>query len=68
MAHLEQLTKGNPIKPEDHADLLEQFSISLMSASYTLKAIGYLNKIENPDTSHTMKKIIERLPYKLQER
>ena len=37
MAHVEQLMKGNLIKPED-ADLLEQFSISLMSASNTLKA------------------------------
>ena len=40
MAHVQQLTKGNPIKPED-ADLLEQFSISLTSTSNTLKAIGY---------------------------
>ena len=56
MAHVEQLTKGNPIKPED-ADLLEQFSSAGTSASNTLKAIGYLHKIENPDT---MKKIFER--------
>ena len=64
MAHVEKFINGSPIKAED-GDSLEQFSISLLSCSNTLKAIGYLNKIENPNG---MKKIIERLPYKLQER
>ncbi|XP_028416433.1 uncharacterized protein LOC114540499 [Dendronephthya gigantea] len=64
MAHVEKLTNGGPIKVE-YGDSLEQFSISLMSCSNTLKAIGYLSKIENPNA---LKRIIERLPYKLQER
>lgn len=64
MAHVERLVKGPPIKSED-ADALEGFSILLTSCFNTLKAINHLNKIENPDI---MKKIIERLPYKLQER
>ncbi len=64
IAHVDQLIKGNPIKSED-GEALEQFSIKLMSCSNTLKAIGCMNKIENPDA---MKKLIERLPYKLQER
>lgn len=63
-AHIDQLIKGNPIKAED-GDALEQFSIQLISCSNTLKAIGCMNKIENPDA---MRKLIERLPYKLQER
>ena len=37
----------------------------MTSCTNTLKAIGYINKIENPDG---MKKIIECLPYKLQDR
>ena len=64
MAHIEQMTKGAVIKAED-GEALEQFSIQLTSCTNTLKAIGYINKIENPDS---MKSIIERLPYKLQDR
>ena len=64
MAHIEQMTKGAVIKAED-GEALEQFSIQLTSCTNTLKAIGCINKIENPDS---MKRIIERLPYKLQDR
>ena len=64
MAHIEQMTKGAVIKAED-GEALEQFFIQLTTCTNTLKAIGYINKIENPDS---MKKIIERLPYKLQDR
>ena len=62
MAYVDQLTNGPYIKAED-AESLEGFSILLSSCTNTLKAIGYLNKIEGPDN---MRKIIERLPSKLQ--
>ena len=62
MAYVDQLTNGPYIKAED-AESLEGFSILLSSCSNTLKAIGYLNKIEGPDN---MRKIIERLLPKLQ--
>ena len=62
MAYVDQLTNGPYIKAED-AESLEGFSILLSSCISTLKAIGYLNKIEGPDN---VRKIIERLPPKLQ--
>ena len=62
MAYIDQVTNGPNIKAED-AECLEGFSILLSSCTNTLKAIGYLNKIEGPDN---MRKIIERLPPKLQ--
>jgi hypothetical protein len=52
------------IKAED-SDALEDFSFLLSSCKNSLEAIGYLNKIENPSS---MKNIIEKLPFKLQER
>ena len=64
MAHEDKLTNRSPIEAED-GDSLEQFSISLMNCSDTLKAIGYLNKIKNPNG---MKKIIKWWPFKLQEK
>ena len=55
MAYVDQLTNGPYIKAED-AESLEGFSILQSSCTNTLKAIGYLNKIEGPDN---MRKIIE---------
>ena len=60
-AYIERLTKGPAIKAEDSASL-RKFSISLTSCTNTLKEIGYLSKLENPDS---MKKIIDKLPYGL---
>ena len=62
MAYVDHLTNGPYIKAEDPKSL-EGFSILLSSCTNTLKAFGYLNKIEGPDN---MRKIIERLPPKLQ--
>ena len=55
------LTKGPPIKAED-SSALQRFSVVLTSCKNTLKEIGYLNKVENPDT---LNMIIDRLPYGL---
>ena len=62
MAYVDQVTKGPPIKEED-AVSLEGYSILLTSCTNTLKAIGYSKKLEGPDN---MRKIIERLPPRLQ--
>ena len=58
-AHVKRLIEGPSIKSED-GTALQQFSIQLTSCVNTLKEIGYLNKLDNPDN---LKKIIDRLPY-----
>ena len=58
-AHVKRLIEGPSIKPED-GSALEQFSIQLSSCVSTLKEIGYVNKLDNPDN---LKKIIDRLPF-----
>ncbi len=63
-AHVDRLINGPPIKAEDSAGL-QQFSILLTSCTNTLEEIGYLNKLDNPDS---LRKIIERLPYGLRLR
>ena len=52
MAYVDQLTNGPYIRDED-AESLEGFSVLLSSCTNTLKAIGFLNKIEGPDNVHT---------------
>lgn len=64
MDSIEKLTSGHQIRADD-AYALESFSITLSSCKNSLEAIGYLRRIDNPEY---MKKIIEKLPYKLQER
>ena len=64
MAYIERVLSAEPVKSEDLGGL-ETFSILLSSCKNSLKAIDYLHKIENPET---MKKIIEKLPFKMQER
>lgn len=51
-AYVNRLTKRPPIKPE----------VLLTSCKSTLKEIGHLSKVENPDT---LRMIIDRLPYGL---
>ncbi|XP_068720426.1 uncharacterized protein [Montipora capricornis] len=63
-AFVEKLAKGPAIKAED-GDALRRFSTLLSSCRNTLKEIGYLNKVENPDT---FKAIVGRLPYGLRQR
>lgn len=56
---MQSLTDGPPIKSED-GTALQQFSIQLTSCINTLREIGYLNKLDNPEN---LKKIIDRLPF-----
>jgi hypothetical protein len=60
-ALVDRISNGPPIKAEDGLGL-QRFSILLTSCSNTLKEIGYLSKLENPDG---MRKIIDRLPFSL---
>ncbi len=60
-AFVERISNGPPIKAEDGLGL-QRFSILLTSCSNTLKDIGYLSKLENPNG---MRKIIDRLPFSL---
>ena len=62
MAYVDKVTNGPVIRAED-AEALESFATLLASCTNTLKAIGYSSKFESPDC---MRKIIERLPPKLQ--
>ena len=63
-AFVDKLAKGSAIKAED-GEALRRFSILLTSCKNTLQDIGYLNKVENPDT---MKTIVSRLPYGLRQK
>ena len=58
-AHVQQVIDGPIIKSEDGA-ALQQFSTRLTSCKITLKELGYLSKLDNPDS---VKKIIGKLPY-----
>ena len=62
LAYVDKVTNGPAIKAED-AEALESYATLLASCTNTLKAIGYSSKFESPDC---MRKIIERLPPKLQ--
>ena len=48
-AYVTRVTNGPLIKHED-GKALQKFSILLMSCKNTLREVGYLNKIENPDS------------------
>ena len=63
-AYVDKLTREPPIKSED-GDALRKFSIELTGCKNTLQEIGYLNKLENPDT---LKTIVQRLPYGLRQK
>ena len=58
-AHVKQQTEGSSIKSKDWA-ALQQFSIQLTNCVNTLKEIGYINKLDNPDN---LRKVIDRFPY-----
>ena len=58
---MDRIINGTPIRAEDGPSL-QKFSILLTSCRNTLKEIGYLNRLENPDS---LRKIVERLPYPL---
>ena len=58
---VKQLTEGSSIKSKDWA-ALQQFSIQLTNCVNTLKEIGYINKLDNPDN---LRKVIDRFPYEI---
>ena len=60
-AYVERITNGPAIKAEDGA-ALQSFSVLLITCKNTLNEIGYLSKIENPDS---LKKVVARLPFSL---
>ena len=60
-AYVDRVINGPPIRAED-GPALQRFSILLTSCRNTLKEIGYLNRLENPDS---LRKTVERLPYPL---
>lgn len=63
-SYIERVTNGPPIKSENAA-ALQRFSALLRSCKNMLKDIGYLSKMENPDS---MRRIINRLPFTLRRR
>lgn len=63
-AYAERILKVPQIKSEDGRSL-QRFSVLLTSCQNTLKEIGCINKLENPDT---LQKVVEKLPYGLRQR
>jgi len=63
-AYVNRVTNGPPIRHED-GEALQKFSVLLTSCKNTLKEIGCLNKIENPDS---LQRVVERLPFQLRQR
>ncbi|KAK3737962.1 hypothetical protein QZH41_000763 [Actinostola sp. cb2023] len=60
-AYVDHVINGQPIRAED-GPALQKFSILLTSCNNTLKEIGYLSRLENPES---LRKIVDRLPYSL---
>ena len=63
-AFVDKITKGDQIRADD-SDALQKLSVSVVSCRNTLKEIGYLSKIENPDS---LKAIVAKLPYDLKKK
>ena len=63
-AYAERVMKAPQIKAEDGQGL-QRYSVLLTSCKNTLKEIGCLNKLDNPDT---LQKIVEKLPFALRRR
>jgi len=60
-ALVERLINGPPMKNED-ANALQKLSIALTNCKNILQDVGYLNKVDNPDS---LQKIVRRLPLPL---
>ena len=58
-AYVTRVTNGPPIKHKD-SQALQKFSILLISCRNTLREVGYLNKIENPDS---MQRVMKGFPF-----
>ena len=64
IALIDQVTKSPQIKADD-CPALQRYSVLLSSSKNSLKEIGYLSKIENPDI---LQRIIGRLPIWLRQK
>ena len=53
-----RVTNGSPIKHAD-SNALQKLSVLLTSCKNTLRGIGYLSKIKNPDC---LQKVVQRMP------
>ncbi|XP_078344113.1 uncharacterized protein LOC144629778 [Oculina patagonica] len=60
-AHLNQVTRGPPVKPNDQKGLLA-FADQLKDCQNVLHSIGYLDEINSADN---LRSIIDRLPFHL---
>ena len=60
-ALVDKIANGPVIRVDDGAGL-QKLSVQLTSCSNTLKEIGYMSKLQNPDT---LRRIIDRLPVSL---
>ena len=58
-AYVDRVINGQLIRSE-HGPALQKFSILPTSCRNTLKEVGYLNRLENPDC---LRKIVDQLPY-----
>ena len=63
-AYVEGITSGPPIRSEKAEDL-RKFSVLITSCKNALKDLGYLSRINNPDT---LQKIIARLPFDMRRK
>lgn len=61
IAYVKCVTNGPSITYED-SQVLQKFSVHLMSCKNTSKEIGCLNNVETPDS---LQRLIERLPFQL---
>ncbi|XP_033122716.1 uncharacterized protein LOC117121587, partial [Anneissia japonica] len=61
-AHVKKLVDGPVIKPED-GESLQKFSINLLSCVNTLEELNCIQKLDAPDN---LRKIISKLPYRIQ--
>ena len=64
IAYVKRVTNGPSITHED-SQVLQKFSVHLMSCKNTSKEIGCLNNVETPDS---LQRLIERLPFQLRQR
>ena len=60
-AYVDRVINGQPIRSEDDP-ALQRFTILLTSCTNTLNEIGYMNRLENPES---LRKIVDRLLYPL---
>ena len=61
-AHVNQVTRGPAVKPNDHQRGLQIIADQLKDCQNVLESIGYLDKVNSADN---LRSIIDRLPFQL---